>query len=337
MRKVIVLFTLLISSALLFANPSDETRLLQYSGSAIDEPHWFKDSFLELADDIDEAQEDGKNLLIYFHQAGCPYCFNFVQQSLLDPHLSNYIQQNFDVIALNLWGDREVTLPDGEVLSEKDLALKWKIQYTPTLLFFQKGADPILRIDGYRNKQVFAKVLDYVRTGKTDRSLAQILIEQDVSASLYPSDVLKESENLKKTINDKPTLLLFEYPGCKDCDQLHRQVLTRKDTHSLLKQFNAIRLDLGSEKVITDFTGDQKTARQWAEDLGLSYFPSVVLFDADIKEQLRIDSYVQAFHFNTALEFVSDKIYTRMPEFQRYINERADRLRAQGEKVVITQ
>lgn len=333
--KISVLFLTLFFSTFLGAQ-QQETTLLKYSGSPIEEPYWFKDSFLELSDDISEAADENKKLIVYFHQAGCPYCFNLVQQSLLDPQLSQFIQTHFDVIALNLWGDREVTLPGGQVLTEKELAAHWKVQYTPTLIFYGKNEDPILRIDGYRNKTMLAKILDYVVSGNKNTSLAQLLIQKDASASLYPSVALKEEMNLSKK-SDKPVFVLFEYPGCADCDQLHRQVLSRKDSHSQLQKFSAYRVDVSKDTPITLPNGQTLSGKEWATKLELDFYPSAVLFDQSNEEKFRINGYVQSFHFNTALEYVSQKVYQRLPEFQRYINERADRLREQGVEVVITQ
>lgn len=326
--------------AMLWAFPvhAEETSLIKYSGSPIAEPHWFKDSFLELADDISEADEEGKKLIIYFHQAGCPYCYNLVQQSLLDPALSQYIQEHFDILALDLWGDREVTLPNGQVFSEKELAIHWKIQYTPTLLFFAEKPEPVLRIDGYRSKAMLAKIFDYVVTGDTKSSLAQRLIqeEQGSEATLYPSVDFSFTKQFDQIESGKPLAILFEYPGCADCDQLHRNVLTRRDTHQLLQHFTALRVDLSDDTSLTTPQGTVITAKQWAAELGLTYFPSVILLDEKQEERFRIDAYVQAYHFNTALDYVRLKKHLEFPEFQRYVNERADQLRAAGKKVVIT-
>ena len=330
-------FFIILAMLLSFSGNAEETRLNTYTGSEIETPFWFKDSFLDLADDIQEAQEEGKKLLIYYHQAGCPYCFNLVQQTFLDPVLSQYIQKHFDLVALDLWGDREVTLADGSAISEKDLAIKWKIQYTPTLLFFSDSDTPVFRIDGYRSREMMAKVLDYVVTGDTETSLAQSMIQKDVSAELYPSTLIQPASTYKASPTNKPVALLFEYPGCDDCLQLHKRVLSRSDTHKLMQKYDFYRFDVSSEELIQLKDGSSGTAAEYAEKLGLSYYPSMVLLNKEGQEKLRVDAYVQSFHFNTALEFVSDRVYQRMPEFQRFINERADRLREAGQEVVITQ
>lgn len=323
---------------------ANDTQLIQYSGSAIEEPYWFKESFLDITDDINEAEEAGKHLLIYFHQAGCPYCYNLVQQSFLDSHLSEFIQKHFDVVALNLWGDREVTLPDGTLITEKQLAIKLNIQFTPTLLFYSNAQEAPLRINGYRSKEDLAKVFDYVLTGTTEDTLAQALIrnattevKSSMNTRLYPSKTFQTLKTLSLQRNYKPTAVLFEYPDCQDCQQLHKKVLSRKDTDQLLSEYLAVRANLSSNELIDIDEETSLTAKQWADDLGLTYFPSLVLYDENFEEKFRIDSYVQRFHFQSALEYVSGKIYLRLPEFQRYINERADRLRQAGKNIHITE
>lgn len=318
--------------------PEVGTQIINYSGTVIEEPYWFKNSFLDLADDIQEADEEGKNLLLYFHQAGCPYCYNLVQQTFLDPQLSVFIQEHFDVIALNLWGDREITLPSGEIFTEKELAVKWKVQFTPTLIFFTGDLEPSLRIDGYRSKAMLAKIMDYVISGSQEPFLAQQIISKTTGVELYPTSVFNELKKSSQLNADQPVAVLFEYPGCADCEQLHKAVLSRKDTHQLLLPYKALRVDLSHENTLLTLPDQApKTAKQWADDLGLTYFPSLVLFDENNQERFRIDSYVRSFHFQAALEYVSQKIYEREPEFQRYINERADNLREMKKKVVIVE
>ena len=76
---------------------------------AIDIPPWFAETFLDFREDIAEAAKDGKRLMVYLGQDGCPYCrqlmvTNFSQQRIVDK-----TRRHFVAIALNIWGDREVT------------------------------------------------------------------------------------------------------------------------------------------------------------------------------------------------------------------------------------
>lgn len=97
---------------------------------------WFLESFMELESDLKEAAQAGKRFAIMWEQKGCPYCRETHRVNLADEATSKYIRDNFVILQLNLWGDREVTDFDGEVTTEKKLARKWGVVFTPTVMFF---------------------------------------------------------------------------------------------------------------------------------------------------------------------------------------------------------
>jgi thioredoxin-related protein len=37
-------------------------------------PDWFKTTFMDFSEDLEEANDKGHHVMIYFHQNGCPYC-----------------------------------------------------------------------------------------------------------------------------------------------------------------------------------------------------------------------------------------------------------------------
>ena len=67
----------------------------------------------------------GKRLVIFWEQRGCPYCKRAHEVNFRIPTMVEYIEKNFMVLQLNLWGDREVTDFDGEKLSEKNPYKEW--------------------------------------------------------------------------------------------------------------------------------------------------------------------------------------------------------------------
>ncbi len=56
-------------------------------------PAWFKNSFLELADDVDEALGQGRRVIILFHQDDCPYCNALVERNLSQKHIEEKVRQ----------------------------------------------------------------------------------------------------------------------------------------------------------------------------------------------------------------------------------------------------
>ncbi|MFQ5644948.1 MAG: thioredoxin family protein, partial [Thiogranum sp.] len=87
-----------------------------------EQPAWFKHSFLDIREDISEAAAQGKRVLLYFYQDGCPYCKKLLETNFALRDVSDRTRKAMDVIAINIWGDREVTDLAGNSVSEKQFA-----------------------------------------------------------------------------------------------------------------------------------------------------------------------------------------------------------------------
>jgi thioredoxin-related protein len=102
---------------------------------------WMRDTFRDMREDLAEATAEGKRMVIFFEQRGCIYCQKMHEEVFSDPAVSDYIAENFFVVQLNLYGDVEVTDLDGEALPEKAIARKWRVMFTPTMLFLPETAE----------------------------------------------------------------------------------------------------------------------------------------------------------------------------------------------------
>lgn len=96
---------------------------------------WMRDTFKDLREDLDEANAEGRRLVLFFEQRGCIYCRKMHEEVFSDQAISDYIGENFFVVQMNLYGDIEVVDFDGESLSEKDMARKWRVMFTPNIVF----------------------------------------------------------------------------------------------------------------------------------------------------------------------------------------------------------
>jgi thioredoxin-related protein len=101
---------------------------------------WFLESFLELADDLESAAAKGKRFAVMWELRGCPYCRETHLVNFAKPEIENFVRARFDILQLNTIGAREVTDFDGEKISEKRLAEKYGIRFTPTFQFFPERA-----------------------------------------------------------------------------------------------------------------------------------------------------------------------------------------------------
>lgn len=97
---------------------------------------WMRETFKDLREDLDEANAEGRRLAVIFEQRGCIYCTRMHEEVFPEPEIAEALNNEFFVVQINLFGDVEVTDFDGETLSEKDMARKWGILFTPTMMFF---------------------------------------------------------------------------------------------------------------------------------------------------------------------------------------------------------
>ncbi len=102
---------------------------------------WMRETFLDLREDLAEANDEGKRFAVIIEQRGCIYCRKMHEDVFPDPEIEAIISDNFFVVQLNMFGDLEVTDFDGEVLTEKDIMFKWGVNFTPTFMFFPDSVD----------------------------------------------------------------------------------------------------------------------------------------------------------------------------------------------------
>ncbi|WP_273068584.1 thioredoxin family protein [Thioclava marina] len=134
---------------------------------------FFHDSFLDLGEDLSEAADQGRGLLVLFEQRGCPYCREMHLVNFARPEITDLIEASFVVLQLDLWGAREVTDFDGEALEERALAQKWFVNFTPTQVLIpaqNAGATDLRAAEAFRMPGYFKPFhhlsgLEYVASG----------------------------------------------------------------------------------------------------------------------------------------------------------------------------
>jgi hypothetical protein len=92
---------------------------------------WFALSFLDMREDLDEANAEGKRFAVIFEQRGCPYCMRLHTEVLALKYINDYVRENFRIVQLDLWGAREVADFDGAKMPEKALAERWASSSRP--------------------------------------------------------------------------------------------------------------------------------------------------------------------------------------------------------------
>jgi len=305
-----------------------------------EQPDWFKNSFLDINEDIAEAKDEGKRLMLFFYQDGCPYCKKLLEDNFGQRSITEKTKNNFDVVAINIWGDKEVTV-GGQTTTEKVFAEKLKVMYTPTLIFFNEEGKAVLRANGYYYPQKFNAALDYVlnrqdRKEKFNAYLARVLPAPATGTIHRQVETKKPPYRFDKKPEDKKhVLVMFEQKQCKTCDELHLDILKQAESKELIKQFDVAVLDMWSDEKMIRPDGKQMKIRDWAKQLNIQYAPSLIYLNNKGEEVFRSEAYLRAFHVQSVMDYVASRSYKRQPSFQRYIEDRADKLRKQGVEVDI--
>ncbi|MBD3609947.1 MAG: thioredoxin fold domain-containing protein [Gammaproteobacteria bacterium] len=319
MRKPVILFfliTCLLGTTTLFAAQG------RISGErAYTIPDWFKLSLMELQDDVEEARESNKHLMLFMHIDRCPYCTRMLEENFRQGKTKTFIQSNFDVIALNIRGDREVFWDNETSYTEKTLSRALGVHATPTIVFLNQQGQKVFQMNGYRKPSAFKHVLNYVN----DQQYTKITFLDYVRLQAKTSYTLKSHPLFSSTTDlsnvKGPLAVIFEDQTCTGCNEFHQEVLHHKDVLQELKPFTLIRLDAFSNMPITDINGKQTTPKAWAKSLELDYRPGTILFDQG-KEIARADGRLYHFHFKELLRYVSMKHYQQYPTYIEYLGPR---------------
>jgi thioredoxin-related protein len=260
---------------------------------------------------------------------------NFSQRDIADK-----TRRHFDAVALNIWGDREVVWIDGRVRSEKAFAAHLKVQFTPTLLFFDESGNVVLRLNGYYPPHKFRAALDYVSAKMEHKIDFTDYLQRQARATgsgrLHDEPFfLKPPLKLERSRQPagKPLAVLFERPHCAECDEMHARGFKDRDMLALLEKFDLAQLDVTGKRVVLTPDGRRLTEGQWAKQLRVAYTPTIVFFDPSGSEVFRIEAYLKPFHLASSFDYVASGAYRTQPSFQRFIQARAEKMRNRGDRI----
>jgi len=307
-------------------------------GVVYDLPSWFKHSFLALRDDAKEAGAQGRHAMLFMHLKECPYCARMLNENFRKGETKEFMQKNFDVIAIDIRGDQTVEWLDGKSYTEQEVAQATKVVATPTVVFLDAQGKVVLRLNGYRTPQSFRQALDYVHGRRyQEQTLASYVEQRNQKKPAYTfrsHPKFTEMTNLKGF--KKPLAVMFEDANCADCDEFHTKTLNHPEVKSELDNFTVVRLDAYSTKPIVDIGGNKTTPKAWAQKLNIVYRPGIVLFNEGT-ERARMDGMLYRFHFKELLRYVSGQYYEEYPSKSAYNAARRQELLEQGATIDYSQ
>jgi thioredoxin-related protein len=304
-------------------------------------PDWFKQSFLDLADDTAMAEQAGKQgLFLFFTTQGCSYCHLFIDKSLGDPAIAARLREHFDAIGLEIFSDAEMTDFAGNAKPVKAFALAEGVEFSPTLAFYDTAGRPLLKLTGYYGPERFRQVLSYLVDGHRERmSLREFLArsaadEPTTTGWNLADDPLFEAPPYALARNrmsaQRPLLVLFEGTDCERCPRLHAEVLGDAEIRARLAGLDIVRLDVAdTDTPVLTPAGQRTTPSDWYAELGFTQLPALVFFAEDGRQVLATDALVLQGRMHNSIGFVTERAYDKGWNYQRYARTQAlERARA---------
>jgi thioredoxin-related protein len=254
-----------------------------------------------------------------------------IERTFREPDIAQRLGLNYDVVGLDVFSDVELVDPKGNNHWAKDFAILEKAQFTPTLIFYGKDGDSLLRIVGYQSPIKMRAVLGYLEGGHYTRvSLRDYINEQPSSESSTRQTNVVDLQ--RDSGNTKPLLVIFESPDCQKCPQF-RSMLKAPVMQPYLQQMQLAFVSSSPNQRVVTPEGRSLSGKAWSDQLELLHSPSMVYFDERGKEALRVDFDILIDsdgrsidsddarildNIRARLEYMVSKGYESIPQFQRW-------------------
>jgi len=128
---------------------------------------------------INQAKKQDKQVLIFFHMTYCGACKKMIRLSLNNPEIIKQIDKDFIYLDLNINHDDNIIYKDFKGSIHK-FARYLNIHFYPSTIFIGRDNEVKFHLKGYRDKEKFSTVIQYVSTKSYKKmSLDSFIDEKD--------------------------------------------------------------------------------------------------------------------------------------------------------------
>ncbi len=81
---------------------------------------------------------------------------------------------------------------------------------------------------------------------------------------------------------------------------------------------NVIQLNMWADTAVKTPKGKITTAKEWAKSLDIFYAPSILFYDSDGEEIIRVDSVTHFYRLWGVLDYVNNEGYKKAKDYQEW-------------------
>lgn len=104
--------------------------------------------FLPFDQAMQQAEENGKPLFVYFGRYGCGYCDKTNKESFSDSKVREQYTANYVLAYVDSESGKRLRLPSGERITERELGTRYNAFVTPVFSFITTDGDVLERLVG---------------------------------------------------------------------------------------------------------------------------------------------------------------------------------------------
>ncbi len=110
-----------------------------------------------------EAKKQSKHTLLFFHMTRCPYCKKMEKFTFRNKDIKKQLEKSFIFVDVNIDDDDNIKYKNF-FDTKKQFAKHLAIRFYPTVIFINDDNTIVYMLKGYRTKNKFNIVLNYIKS-----------------------------------------------------------------------------------------------------------------------------------------------------------------------------
>jgi thioredoxin-related protein len=113
---------------------------------------------------LKKAKDQKKHTLVFFYTTWCGFCKKMMKYTFEDAKVKKLLDEGFISIKVDA-GSSDKVMVDTSKISERELALKYRVTAYPVTWFLKPSGEKIAPMMGYVDSNSFSNVLEYIKDG----------------------------------------------------------------------------------------------------------------------------------------------------------------------------
>ncbi len=121
--------------------------------------------FISYETALKRAAGEDKKIFLYLGREGCGWCEKTNKEAFSDPRVKETYSEHYLMVYVDSEGDRRITLPTGEQITEMELGARLKALATPIFIYLESDGSPIFKVLGVQSSEDFMNYHRYISSG----------------------------------------------------------------------------------------------------------------------------------------------------------------------------